>query len=280
VLRVPPALLLATHVFVATAAGPATPVRAQAPDDAADGDADPPAPSAPPPDPRRFPLRWQGRPLSLPQGMLRFDLDALAGSRRVGDPAAREGTAAVLVGFGAGLTRHLEVGAALTRPSSSGGAVPLRLTPEVELDDPSAYLLLRLIDGVAELGARLETFFPVASDRARLLIGAPLRLHLTGVVRVDTGAFLETDFDDLGVGIVPIRVGGQLGDDVWVFADFTVRFPGPALPMEAGLGYTFRADAAGSFPRADVLLSYRLEDAREPLDEYAIWARLDVFVRL
>lgn len=230
----------------------------------------------------RLPTSQQARPLLLPPVTVRLDgdflWDVVGPGRRAADGTG--GTASrqlgfLLLGFGVGVTDALELGASARRPGVLGGAVPLQVAPEVRYRAPSLYGLLRLLDGPVELAVRLDAWIPVDDDRFHAMLGVPIRVHLGTIVRVDTGVFLDTDFDVEGEGIVPLRISAMLGPEVWAFGETAVRFPGPAIPLEAGLGHTL-AGAGG--PLLDSRIGVRFPDTTEGLDAWQIWLRLSVFL--
>jgi len=223
-----------------------------------------------------LPTRFVLRPLTLPAGILRIDLAGAVGAADEG--RGIDATAEARAGFGLGVSDRFEVGASLLRPSTSGGAVALSLAPDVELLDPGLYGMLRLFRGTTELAVRLEAYAPVTSERFRLLLGVPIRVHGGDVLRIDSGVFLETDFGPLGDGIVPLLLAAQLSDTVFVLGEVTVRFPDPEVAVEVGLGTTLAG--VGETPLGDLELSYRLRDAQDPAGDFAVWIRASLYLRL
>jgi hypothetical protein len=151
----------------------------------------------------RLPRRAAARPLTLTGGTLRLDLDVSLQTQPSSfdlvtmasipsDPIV-----GMAIGAGFGITADLEVG---------GQLVPLAFSPELRFGRPPTYEGLpwlygrfRFLEGAFELAAQVRVFLPVprpmtagpsiAADFA-VEIGVPLRLHIAGRFRLDSGIFV------------------------------------------------------------------------------------------
>ncbi len=188
-----------------------------------DPDAAPPsavgAPESPPARPRgwRFPRETVRRPLTLPQGVMRFDSTLSFGV--LGSQFFMVGYA----GLAAGLFDDLEI-----------GAVPLGLTfvpLNFRFSDPSLYARVRVLSGDVQIAFRAGTTLPVAGQfpAAQMDLGAELAWRIVPSFRIDTGVdygalFASTFNQRIGI---PLSATLQLGiqaiglvTGLYVFNDF------------------------------------------------------------
>lgn len=207
----------------------------------------------------RMPDRYQARPLTLPRSVLRPDLGLRFTSEYEPPPSdRRHNTLDFWLGLGAGLTPDFELGALIA---------PLRLAPRFDYLNPEIYVRYRFVRGQAEVGVEGRVELPVDS-RGSATIGLPLLIHAGDVVRLDFGAFLQTDFMDELVlhfpfalaiqASMPVFFGFETGASVWLEPDRNA-----VVPLGFFLGYTIigRGD-----PAVDIRVGFRLPDVERGFD--------------
>lgn len=176
-------------------------------------------PAGPRPRGWRLPRETVRRPLTLPQGVLRFDstltLSAVPG---------RFGTSYLsgFMGLAAGLFDDVEI-----------GAVPFGTTfiPPLTFQDPFVYGRVRALSGDVQIAFRAGTTLPVAGQLpdAQMELGAELAWLVHPIFRIDTGVDYALLFSDplyQRIG-VPVTATVQLDihavaltTAVYVFNDF------------------------------------------------------------
>lgn len=168
----------------------------------------------------RFPREHVRRPLTLPQGVLRFDSTVTLSVAPVafGSRFYQSGFA----GVAAGLVDDFEI-----------GATPLGITwiPfGLNFSDPYLYARARVLSGEQQIAFRAGVSIPTSQTDARMELAAELALLVTDWLRVDTGvdyALLFSSPLHQRVG-VPVTATAQLGRlqslaltlAVYVFNDF------------------------------------------------------------
>ena len=211
----------------------------------------------------QLPVRYQARPLTLPELTLRPDVGLAFESRaRVGED--RLNTLGLDAGFGIGVTDDLELGTLI---------VPLEMAPTFRYDDPAIYGRYRFLTGKLELGAELRMWLPFKDD-FRLSMGVPLLWHAGRVVRVDSGFFLLTDFGDRVEATVPLRLGFQTSDRFMFGLESGLALPGPHVPFGMFIVYTVGA------PGLDFMAGARLPDVGDGFDVWQATVGASFFVSL
>ncbi len=225
----------ASHVSPASALGsPALPAQPGWGDPNGPPPVSGPPPSQRPTHPRgwRFPRQTVRRPLTLPQGVLRFDSTVALES--YGGRASMIGYA----GVAAGLFDDLEI-----------GATPFGLTflPPFALSDPYVYARVRVISGNVQLAVRAGSTLPVANQLSgpQMTLAGELAWLIAPVFRIDTGLeygalFGSTFYQRVGV---PLTATLQLGiqalalvSGVYVYNDFDDA----DVPLQLRYTVTFR----------------------------------------
>lgn len=202
----------------------------------------------------RMPRETVLRPLTLPQGVARFDSTV---SFSVLGP---RGFASGFFGLAVGVLDDLEI-----------GATPFGITfvPALHFADPLVYVRARLISGEVQLALRSDVFIPVGELEAQWGLAAELAWIATPWFRLDVGLEYALLFSSplnqrIGVPITATFQAGPngfgVGTAVYVFNDFddvdvpllvswTVAFPGFQGPLgeariEGGFTDLERADSA------------------------------------
>lgn len=196
-----------------------------------------PETAAPPPRGWRYPREVVRRPLTMPQGVFRFDSIVALTMQPAG---ATGGNAHMsgFVGFAAGIFDELEI-----------GSVPLAWTflwPQAP-DDPYIYLRALALSGDVQLAFRGGVWLPVMSQPgvAQMQLTAELALLATPEFRIDVALDYQLLFDSplqQRVGL-PVTATVQLGihsisltSAVFVFNDFD----DVDVPLLLGYTVTFR----------------------------------------
>ena len=125
---------------------------------------------------------------------------------------------------------------------------PLQLAPNTELRDPRAHALFQFEDGEVELGV-LGVLDIGIWGSTTLTAGVPVLWHAAADVRLDSGAFLELDFDDTSrVGLVipawlPFQVTPAffVGPEVVFEVGNLFAASDVGVDLGGGLGYTLQA---------------------------------------
>lgn len=191
---------------------------------------------------RRVGSDYISRPLVLPEGVLRID----AGPRRPYSggqlmPAGQlqffvnqdaEDGAYLVPGGAFGVVENLEL----------GGVWPLRISPDLNLLDLSAYGKYSLQRGHVEVAGFAEIRVPIEAD-LELGGGLPVYVHLSNQVRIETGGFIRVTFgDDTTVTLHgPVSVPIQVSPQVFVGPELGIEitdFDDVAIPIGAIAGYT------------------------------------------
>jgi hypothetical protein len=158
----------------------------------------------------RLPMSLHDRPLTLPAGVLRYDV----GVDVFHVSGASASVVGIHLGLGYGITDDLEVGGVLLPLQAFVG--PAGSSGDVGFGDMSLYGQYRFVQGDVEVGARMDVLLPThsRSDDLRPVwigVGLPVLLRLGDRVRVDTGVqlamHLNPEFEAaLGpVGFPPFR---------------------------------------------------------------------------
>ncbi len=140
----------------------------------------------------RVPVPVARRALTLPNATFRLDdgpywplPSGLAETTFFDTPDGLETRTQLNLGIGFGISDDFELGAHLVR---------FEIDPERDLSDPSVYVMYRFLDGDFELGIFAEGSVPFERDPL-ITAGMPLALHFGDSVRLDTGPFIEHDFE-------------------------------------------------------------------------------------
>lgn len=218
------------------------------------------------------------RPLVLPKGVLRID----GGPRRPysGGQVMPGGQlqflinnevddAAFLVpGAGIGVIDDLELGAVW----------PLRISPDLNLQDLSVYGKYSLQRGTVEVAGFAELRIPI-EDALELTGGLPVFVHLNSAARIETGGFLRFSLgDDTAVTLhvpvsVPIQVspevfvGPEIGIEIWKFEDV-------AMPLGVIAGYTL---GGGISSIGDLFARFALADVTSGADTIRLDVGAEIF---
>lgn len=151
---------------------------------------------------QELPVDVARRPLTLPEGTLRVDTAIDIFRLNINTPfgSASETFTRWITGGGFGITDDFEAGALL---------LPINLSPDGGFGDIQLYGMYRLLDGEAEVGARLELNIPTDTDTNTNIdtdfgigFGLPVLLRFSDTLRVDTGLTISViAADDTIVGL-------------------------------------------------------------------------------
>jgi hypothetical protein len=220
---------------------------------------------------RAWPIPLVQRPLTLPRGVLRGDVD-LGYLRVPSDPSASH-VIALNIGAGFGITDDLEAGILL---------LPFYGEPEAGdywFGHMALYGMYRFIEGDVEVGARLEVQLPTQTRGDAifgLTLGVPVLLRVHDRVRIDTGvqvslalspdvtpglmSFFAQPIPTRGTSGIPVVVNVALWDDYFVgvrtgLAIYDLTAPGnsTAVPLGFHVGTTL---SSGQEPLADLALRF------------------------
>lgn len=228
----------------------------------------------------RLPVSYQQRPLTLPKGTLRPELAFVFTSYPA--PFDDQNRVHFYAGLGAGVTDDFELGAMV---------MPLRLAPDFEYGDrgfglppavtpwfghnrPSIYGRYRFVEGEVEVGLDVHFVLP-APKPFQLAVGIPFLFRISDVVRIDTGFYIVSDFDDDTDAFVPLVLAIQATPRFFLGVDTGFYVPGPAIPIGFFMGYT-----AGDAPTADLKGGVRIVDADAGIDVWQVWFGADFYVFL
>jgi hypothetical protein len=95
---------------------------------------------------------------------------------------------------------------------------------------------------VAELGIEGRLYLPVEDDtHPGMMFALPLRLHLGGTARIDTGVYVPIIFDHDKRTVVsfPFHLWFQVGGGSWVGPLTGIRFHNPGGGTTVPLGFGF-----------------------------------------
>ncbi len=185
------------------------------------------------------------RPLVLPEGVLRID----GGPSRpyFGGQISHAGQFQLLTIRDASDRAFLVPGAAYGLGSGVelGGVWPLRIAPDLDLSDISAYAKYQLQQGNVELAGYGELRIPVESD-LELAAGLPVRVHLDTSLSLDTGGYFRIVFQDdpLGVFHVPLSLSIGLAPEWTLVAEAgleLIDFDELNLPLGVMGAYSVRS---------------------------------------
>ncbi len=218
------------------------------------------------------------RPLVLPEGVLRLD----GGPRRPYGggqvmPAGQlqfqvnrggEDFAYLVPGAGIGAYDDLELGAVW----------PLRLSPDLNLLDLSAYGKYSLQRGSVEVAGYAEVRIPI-QDEFELTGGVPVYVHLSNAMRVETGGFVRLSFGD-GTPVtlhVPVSLPIQVSPEVFVGPETGIEirdFDAVAVPLGVIAGYTL---GGGISSLGDLFARLTLADITHGADTIRFDAGVELF---
>ena len=183
------------------------------------------------------------RPLVLPEGVLRLD----GGPRRpyVGGQVMPAGQLQFEINRGFDDYAYLVPGAGIGAYDDLelGLVWPLRLSPDLNLLDLSAYGKYSLQRGSVEVAGFAELRIPI-QDPFELAGGVPVYVHLSNAMRVETGGFVRLSFgDDTAVALfAPVSLPIQVSPQVFVGPETGVEiiqnFDRVAVPLGVIAGYT------------------------------------------
>jgi FtsP/CotA-like multicopper oxidase with cupredoxin domain len=135
-----------------------------------------------------YPVRLLDRPTTLPRGVARLDLFALA-SRQPASPTAWT----TILGGGVGVTNRLEVG---------GQVVPITLSPGVpKFTNPSIYATYTFPAGKLSLAPTAQAVFPLAdADPFFVDLGVPMYYNIGTLGYVEFAPTFSVDTRENGAG--------------------------------------------------------------------------------
>lgn len=148
-------------------------------------------------------------------------------------------------GIGVGVTDDVELGGLL---------LPVRVTPDSDLDDLELYARFAFLDGTFEMAGQVTVQVPTQTETG-LGLGLPMLIHVGDVLRIDTGAEAEILFwEDTVVSLdLPLAftwdlgqrgfLGLRTGAYFWDMATLTV----PAGIHGGGILGSGQVDLAGWF---------------------------------
>jgi hypothetical protein len=176
------------------------------------------------------------------------------------------------LGFGFGITRDFELGAHL---------VKLLVDPDSDLADPSVYVLYRFLDGDFELGVFGEVSVPLERD-STVTGGMPLALHLGDSVRLDTGPFIQHDFEreDDPDFIAPFQLPINVSRRVAIGPEAAIilrEFERDDFLLGFFAGYTF---TSGGGTLGDIGGRFRVPSTEVGLDVFTVMLELDFYFDL
>jgi hypothetical protein len=181
------------------------------------------------------------RPLVLPKGVLRLD----GGPRRpyTGGQVMPGGQLQVQVTPGDDFA-YLVPGAAygVMDNLELGVVWPLRISPDLDLLDVTAYGKYSLQRGNVEVAAYAEIRVPIQDD-LEIAGGVPVYVHLGPNLRLETGGFLRVNFgNDTRLTLqAPLSVPIQVSPQIFVGPEVGIEifdFKNVAIPLGVIAGYT------------------------------------------
>jgi hypothetical protein len=231
-----------------------------------------------------IPGDYVARPLTLPKSTLRID-----SGPKWPFPPYRTGQLTVThvdLGLADDTWVHLNPGATfgIVRDFELGFMLPMRLSPEGDLEDPVVHLMYRFADGDAEAGFFVAAPLPFDGP-FHPITGIPIRLHLGNVIAFDLGPFVRIDLEDTGDDgdeegvdlILPFELSIQASDAIHFGPELTVELPefdGVNIPVGFFLGYTI-TDASGTL--GDLVGRTRLYTLDDGIDVWQLMLSFDLF---
>lgn len=227
----------------------------------------------------RTPVPVARRALTLPDATFRLDdgpywplPSGLVETTFYDTPDGTETATRLNFGFGFGITEDFELGAHV---------VKLQVDPDSNLEDPSVYILYGFIDGDFELGVFGEVSVPF--ERGSVVTGGmPLALHLGDSVRIDTGPFIQHDFerDDDPDFIAPFQLPISVTDRVTLGPEAAIilyEFERDDFLVGFFAGYTL---TSGGATLGDIGGRFRMPSTELGLDVWQVMLELDFFFDL
>ena len=224
-------------------------------------------------DTSRMPARYAERPLVVPQHTLRID-----GGPRWPLPNGQivhtvvdnaEDAFVVYGGASFGATGDLDLGV----------AVPLTLSPDLDVLDPLFHGTYRLIRGDLELGLFAALPIPVQNEFV-MLLGVPVQVGLGTAARIDTGGFLQIDPGDRTDLVIPLAAGFNLSPTLFLgpeAAFYLDDFDNARLLFGFFVGHTI---ASGGSVLGDLSFRFRMPDADQGLDLFQLIFAADLYFDL
>jgi hypothetical protein len=227
----------------------------------------------------RVPVPVARRALTLPDATFRLDdgpywplPSGLVETTfwRAGD--GRESRTRLNLGLGFGITDDFELGAHVLK---------LDVDPDTNLADPSVYLMYRFLGGEVELGLFGEVSAPFERNPL-LTVGMPIALHIGDRVRLDTGPFVQFDFEDETNPdlIVPFQLPISVTQRVTFGPEAAVvlhDFEHDQFLLGFFAGYTL---TAGGRTLGDIGGRLRLPSVEDGFDVFQLLFELDLFFDL
>jgi hypothetical protein len=167
----------------------------------------------------------------------------------------------------------------------AGLVAPVRVSPDLHMEDPRIHALFQFAEGVVDAGV-FGSFRMGFFDRWVLTAGVPLYWHIQPNLRLDFGGFLEFAFGDTSAAALhsPVQLAIQIHPD-W-FAGPESGFiaynmfddgAGVAVPLGGFVGYTIRP---GGSTLGDVYARMRIEDMVHGFNAVSLMFGLEFFFDL
>lgn len=209
-----------------------------------------------------YPTRYVLRPLTLREGTLRFNGDAIY-RHRARSPRGSFGLDAA---FGIGLSRDFELGADF---------LPLQLTPDVDYMQPSLYVMGRFVRRTVEVGVRASITLPTRDGEYVLVeAGVPVLIHFGQVARLDLGAFLQLETTDpiAWWARFPIALTFNIGRRFMLgpYAGLRVRLDARGTEIPVGFVAAGTLGGAAMNPIGDIGGQFQFDDVTGPLDNWSV----------